>query len=91
MGSKSEIGWTRRLEDGSKVDVVAHRNGRHWEFVVQQGRFERWEPLEEPLLEDWLHLLAAVERRVSRRMLRPEEPERIRKRISELFRDHVLE
>ena len=91
MGSKTEIGWRRRLDDGTKADIVAHRNGRHWEFLIQQGRFEKWEPLEEPPLEDWLELLAAVERRVVRRTARPEEPAHIRKRIRELFPEHIFE
>jgi len=91
MGSKSEIGWTRLIEDGTKVDIVAHRNGSHWEFLIQHHRFEKWEPLEKPLLEDWLKLLAAVERRVTRRMIRAEEPMRVRRRILELFPDHTFE
>jgi hypothetical protein len=36
-------------------------------------------------LEDWLALLDAVERRVQRRLIRPEEVARLRKTIRERF------
>jgi hypothetical protein len=92
MGSrKSEIGWTRRLEDGTKVDVAAHRNGVRWVFEMQTHRYEPWEEMKTPLLEDWLELLAAVERRVIRRTAKPEEPDRIRKLIRERFPEHQFE
>ena len=92
MGSrKSEIGWTRRLEDGTKIDVAAHRNGTQWIFETQGYRYENWEELKNPPLEDWLELLAAIERRVVRRTAKPEEPGRIRKLIRERFPEHQFE
>ena len=41
--------------------------------------------MENPPLEDWLELLDAIRRRAARRLLRPEEVERVSKRIRELF------
>jgi hypothetical protein len=45
----------------------------------------------EPPLEDWLELLDAVERRINRRLLRPEEEARVRKSIRERFPEAELE
>jgi hypothetical protein len=42
-------------------------------------------------LEDWLELLDSVRRRAARRLLRPEEPGRVEKRIRELFPDAEFE
>jgi hypothetical protein len=42
---------------------------------------------EEPPLEDWLELLDAVQRRINRRLLRPEEEDRVKASIRERFPD----
>lgn len=85
MSAKSEIGWKQRTLDGERREVYARHTGGRWLFYERGRRFEEWQPLPDPPLEDWLELLEAVERRVQRRLLRPEEPARIRKRIRELF------
>jgi len=36
-------------------------------------------------LEDWLELLDAVQRRIARRLLRPEEESRLKQTIRELY------
>jgi len=54
-------------------------------FYVRERRYDRWEPLADPSLEDWLALLDGVERRVGRRLLRPEEVDRVRRAILERF------
>jgi hypothetical protein len=88
---KAEIGWTRRLEDGSKLNVYAQHRGDQWLFFHQTKRFENWEPVKQPPVEDWLELLDAVRRRINRRMLRPEEEGRILKKIQESFPGTTVE
>jgi len=85
MGQKSEITWKRRTEEGEKVEINARFIGADWRFFRRSGRFERWEEFANPPLEDWLTLLDGVERRIQRRLARPEEAPRLRKRIREMF------
>ena len=82
---KAEISWKRRIDDGTKMEVNARRAGRRWIFYIRERRYEQWEILDQPPLEDWLELLDAVQRRIARRLLRPEEELRVKKSISELF------
>ena len=88
MSAKAEISWKRRTEEGVKIEVYAQHVGNRWLFYARQRRFEQWEPVDDPLLEDWLELLDAVERRIQRRLLRPEEAASLRKAIRERFPDH---
>lgn len=90
MAAKAEIGWKGRTPEGERREVYARHVGDRWRFFERSRRYERWQPLPEPPLADWLELLDAVERRVERRLLRPEEPGRIRKRIKELYPDAVF-
>ena len=60
MGSKAEIGWVRRDESGERWDLYAQPVGRDWKFFARQRRYEVWQPLETPILEDWLELLDAL-------------------------------
>ena len=83
MGAKAEISWKGRTPEGERREVYARRVGGEWRFFARERRYERWEPLENPPLEDWLELLDAVERRVARRLLRPEEVDRIRRAVAE--------
>lgn len=85
MGAKAEIGWKGRTEDGERREVYARHVGDRWKFFVRAKRFDEWEPLEHPPLEDWLELLDAVNRRVTRRLLTPDESRRVRKTIQERF------
>ena len=52
--------------------------------------YDQCQPLEHPPLEDWLELLDAVQRRTARRLLRPDEPARLKKIIRELFPEAEL-
>ena len=90
MSAKAEISWKRVNEDGEKVQVYAHHVGDQWLFYSRQKRFDQWQLQEFPPLEDWLELLDAVRRRVNRRLLRPQEIERIEKKIRELFPDRSI-
>jgi hypothetical protein len=46
-----------------------------------------WEPLEKPLLEDYLELLDGVQRRIARRLVRPEEEQRVKRMIRDSYPD----
>ena len=82
---KAEISWKRVTEDGVKLQVYARRVSRDWRFFQRERRFEQWQAVPEPLLEDWLMLLDAVQRMVTRRRLQPDDEERLRRRIRERF------
>lgn len=91
MSAKAEISWTRRTDEGEKLQVYVHHVGNRWLFYARARRFDRWESVENPPLEDWLELLDAVQRLAQRRRLRPEEPDRVRKAIQERFPDFQAE
>ena len=88
---RGEISWNRRTEEGEKRQVYAHHVGDRWFFYIREKRFDDWEEMKNPPLEDWLQLLDGVRRRVARRLLRPEEINRVEKRIRELFPEAPLE
>lgn len=88
--AKGEISWTRTNDEGDKLQIYAHRIGSQWTFYYRRRRFDDWAVNEEPPLEDWLELLDGVKRRVPRRLVRPEEVQRIEKRIRELFPEAEL-
>jgi hypothetical protein len=85
MASKSEISWKRRTEAGERVAVYAKRVGDQWKFFMRDRRYDQWQAVPEPPLEDWLELLDAVQRRIGRRLARPEEEARVKKMINEKF------
>jgi hypothetical protein len=89
--AKAEISWKRIDEFGMKVQVYAHHVGNQWLFYSRGKRFEEWQPVENPPLEDWLELLDAIKRRIPRRLVRPEEVISIRKSIHEHFPDFTEE
>ena len=82
---KAEISWKRVTDDGVKLQVYVQRVSRDWRFFARQRRFQQWQPVPEPPLEDWLELLDAVRRLVTRRRLQPDDEERVRRRIRERF------
>ena len=61
------------------------QTGDGWIFYSRERRPEPWQVVENPPLEDWQDLLDAVERRIGRQLLKPEEAERIRKTIQLRF------
>jgi hypothetical protein len=85
VGAKAEISWKRRLETGERIQVYARHVGKQWRFFTRDRRYEQWQAVPEPPLEDWLELLDAVRRRITRRLLRPEEEARVEKSIYERF------
>lgn len=72
-------------EEGVKLKVYAQHVGDQWKFFKRTARYDMWQPVPQPPLEDWMELLDAVQRRISRRLLRPEEENRVKKCINEKF------
>ena len=86
-GGKREIGWKRRDAEGQRVQVKAQKTGNRWHFHIRGRKFDDWQLLEEPPLEDWLELLDCVRRRIQRNLV-PEVEEDLLKRV---IRDHYPE
>jgi hypothetical protein len=82
---KAEISWRRETAEGEKLQVYAQHVGREWKFFAREKRFDQWQAIAEPPLEDWLALLDSIRRRVNRRLLPPAEEERVKQRIRERF------
>ena len=83
--AKAEISWRRKTEEGEKLQVYARHERNAWKFFSRHKRFDTWEPMESPTLEDWLALLDGIERRVARRLIRPEAVTRCKSLIRERF------
>lgn len=86
--AKAEISWTRTNEEGEKLQCYAQHVGKEWIFYTRHRRFDQWERVEEPPLEDWLELLDSVQRRIQRMLLRPEEEVHVKKMILDRFPEH---
>ena len=82
---KAEISWKRVTQEGVKLQVNAQRVGGDWRFFQRERRFEQWQAVPEPPLDDWLELLDAVQRLITRRRLQPNHEEHLRRRIRERF------
>jgi hypothetical protein len=89
--AKAEISWRRVSAEGIRLQVYARHVGRDWRFFARGRRYDQWQAIAEPPLEDWLELLDAVERRINRRLLRPEEEGRVKKSIRERFPEAKLD
>ncbi len=85
MAAKGEISWKRRTAEGERREIYAHHVGTEWVFYIRSRRYEQWEHMPQPPLEDWLELLDGIRRRVARRLLRPEEVQRVEQTIRSLF------
>lgn len=82
---KAEIGWDRVTDEGVKIRVYARRVGRDWRFFRRERRYDQWQAVRQPPIEDWLELLDAIQRLINRRRLRPEEEARVKQSIRERF------
>ena len=82
---KAEISWKRVTEEGIRIQVYAQHVGRDWVFYSREKRYDQWQPVPEPPLDDWLELLDAVQRLINRRRIRPEEEQRIKDSILQRF------
>ena len=83
--AKAEISWKRVTEEGVKLQVYAQHVGREWKFFHREKRFDQWQPVPEPPLEDWLELLDSIQRLVVRRRYQPDDEEDVRKKIRDRF------
>ena len=88
--AKVEVSWKRRTPVGEKLQICAQLVGRDWRFFSRERRFDRWQAVKEPPLEDWLELLDAVQRLIPRGRFQREDEDRVRRRIGELFPDAEL-
>lgn len=82
---KAEISWRRVTPQGTRLQVYAQHVGRDWIFYARERRYDRWEAVPEPPLEDWLELLDSIRRRINRRLLPPEEESRVIQSIRQRF------
>jgi hypothetical protein len=82
---KSEISWKSKNEEGVKREVYVRCIGADWKFFVREKRYDNWELLESPSLDDYLELLDGVQRRIARRLVRPEEEDRVKRMIRSAF------
>ena len=85
--AKAEISWKRTTGENVRLQVYVQHVGRNWRFFARERRYDQWQAVEKPPLEDWLQLLDAVRRRINRRLLRPEEEGRVIKSIRERYPD----
>jgi len=82
---KAEIAWKRVTEDGEKLQVYVQHVGREWKFFHRPKRFDTWQPVKEPPLEDWLELLESLQRLITRRRYQPDDEVLLRRQIRERF------
>ena len=88
---KAEVSWRRVTPEGTRLQVYAQHVHREWRFFAREGRYDQWQDIPDPPLEDWLELLDSVQRRINRRLLRPEEEALIKKLIRERFPEATIE
>jgi hypothetical protein len=82
---KAEISWKRVTDEGVKLQVYAQHVGRDWRFFHREKRFDVWQPVKDPPLEDWMALLDAMQRLITRRRYQPDDEARLRKQIRERY------
>ncbi len=83
--AKAEIGCKRTMEDGTKLQVYVQHVSREWRVYHREKRFDEWQAVPEPPLEDWLELLDAVQRLITRRRYQPDDEVLLRRQIRERF------
>lgn len=82
---KAEISWKRTTDEGNKLQVYAQHVGRDWRFFHREKRYDVWQPVKNPPLEDWMELLDAVQRLITRRRYQPDDEVALRRMIRERF------
>lgn len=90
MANKAEISWKQKTAEGERREVYAKHFGGRWMFYQRERRYDQWQTMEKPPLDDWLELLDAVRRRVARRLLRPEETQHVLKALLERYPEAVV-
>ena len=89
--AKAEISWSSTDEAGTKFDHYVHHFGKKWIFYKRQRRYDQWQEVAEPPLEDWMELLDGLRRRAQRRLVRPEAVDIVIKMIRERFPEATLD
>jgi len=87
MANKSEIGWKRTTADGETLQIFARHRGGSWYFFCRSHRYEQWQKIEKPTLEDWLLLLDSIRRRIPRKLFQPQEEMKIKQTILQQYPD----
>jgi hypothetical protein len=82
---KQEVGWTIRLEDGSKLEMLARRVGKKWRFMERDGRYDPWRDIAKPSRENWETLLDSIRRRYVRKGFSDVDVRDIEREIEERF------
>ena len=85
MGAKAEISWKRVTEEGVRLQIYVQHVGGEWRFFQRERRYDQWQAVEAPPLDDWLALLDSIRRRIGRGLLGPQEEPLVIKRIRERF------
>ena len=83
--AKAEISWKRVNEEGERIQCYAQRVGGEYIFYQRSKRYDNWEEVKNPPLEDWLELLDSVQRRIQRMLLPPIEETRVKKMILDRY------
>ncbi len=83
--AKAEISWKRTTDEGEKLQVYAQHVGREWHFFHRGKRYDVWQRILEPPLEDWMALLDAMQRLINRRRYQPVDETDLRRQIRECF------
>ena len=60
---KGEISWNKTNHEGKKFQVYAHRIGDQWSFFFRPKRFDEWEQMNQPPLEDCMESVQLRPRR----------------------------
>jgi len=74
--------------DGLPTSVTGHD---YFPFTHSQAgtkrekRYDEWDALPKPPFDDWMQLMDGVDRRVSRRLLQPQDAQKLRQKIKELY------
>ena len=70
---------------GCGCRCYARHFGGEWRFFRREKRYDEWQEVAQPPLEDWLALLDSIRRRIGRGLLGPHEEPLLIKRIRERF------
>lgn len=87
---KAEISWKTKTDEGIRREVYVHCVGHEWKFFEREKRYDEWQPLARPSLEDYRELLDGVQRRVARRLLEPDDEKRVLRMMREAYPDAKL-
>jgi hypothetical protein len=82
---KIEIAWTGEGPDGQKRQIRARSHADDWIFSTRAKRFDEWEVLASPSIEEWRMLLDGLRRRRGRHLAGAKDEARLLARIRRLF------